>query len=160
AAMDIQVSNMYKATGTLETWQKNAKLLTQQKRPDLDIIIAAAFGGILVPLTGIDGIIVSVYSPESGLGKSHGMRVGQAVWAQPVTAMASVSDTANFVVKKLGTLRHIPFFFDEVKLDHDMETVVNLIFTMTQGKTKGRLGSDLQTREVYEFNTALIVASN
>jgi hypothetical protein len=74
--------------------------------------------------------------------------------------MASVSDTANFVIKKLGVLRNIPFFFDEVKLATDMETVVNMIFSMTQGKTKGRLTAALETREVFEFSTALVVASN
>jgi len=160
ASSDIEVSKKYRPTGSLDIWKYNAKLITQQKRPDLDIIIAAAFGGILVPMTGIDGVVLAAFSPESGLGKSHCMRIGQGVWAQPVTAMASVSDTANFVIKKLGVLRNIPFFFDEVKLATDMDTVVGMIFSMTQGKTKGRLSANLETREVLEFSTLLAVASN
>src|SRR5215470_9226496 len=160
AAIDLEVSRQYQAVGSLDVWKENAKLITQQQRPDLNMIIASAFGGILVPMTGIDGVVLAAFSPESGLGKSHGMRISQAVWAQPVVAMASVSDTANFVIKKLGVLRNIPFFFDEVKLATDMDTVVGMIFSMTQGKTKGRLSANLETREVLEFSTLLAVASN
>jgi hypothetical protein len=150
----------YQPNGNLEVWKENAALIIQQERYDLITAIAASFGAVLTPFTGVDGIVMHLHSPEGGLGKSHVMRIGQSIWARPVKAAAILGDTANSLNGRLGILHNLPAFFDEVKLDDEMRKIVEIIFTMTQGKTKARMTPTGDLRDVFEFCTLLIVASN
>ena len=141
-------------------WKQAARLVTDQRRPALDAIIAAGFGAPLVSLTGHNGLVLSSYSPESGVGKSTAMQVAQAIWGNPVSAMASLDDTGNFVNARLGVLRHLPMLYDELKLEEQTQKFVTMVFGMGQGKTKGRLSRAAVAQQVDTFSTLMIAASN
>lgn len=150
----------YAPTGALEPWTEAAKLITDQRRPALDAILAASFGSPLMRFTGHAGVVLSAYSAESGVGKSTSMQVAQAVWGDPQKAMQSLSDTQNAVMKKVGQLRNLPLFWDELKGETDTNKFVLIAFQMTQGKEKSRLAADASYREPGSWQTMLCVASN
>jgi uncharacterized protein DUF927 len=156
---DRALDQEYSQAGTLEGWQLGAKLVTDQKIPALDAIVAASFGAPLVAPCGYSGMMVSAYSLETGVGKSVAMRVGEAVWSNPDVAPGLI-DTANYANTRLGQIRHLPFFYDELRAQSQTKDFVNLMFAMGQGKSKGRLNRQAVSQPVSTFATLILVASN
>jgi hypothetical protein len=160
AKADSVITEQYQPKGTIEPWKAAVKLITDQKRPELDMILAASFAAPLVRFTGQRGALISAYSAESGIGKSTAMAVGCAVWADPVRAMQSLADTQNSVMGKLEELKALPLFWDELKTEEDTVKFVNIAFQITGGKGKSRMNADTTQRSVGTWETMIVLASN
>lgn len=154
------IETAYKPRGELQPWKDAAMLITSQQRPELDLIIAAAFAGPLMRFTGQAGALVSAYSTESGIQKSSAMKVAQSVFGDPVLAMQALDDTNNAVLNKIGVLRSLTIFWDEIKTEEDVNKFMKLAFNVTSGREKQRLTQSIQQREPGTWETMLIVASN
>ena len=157
---DPVLERQYSPTGDLDPWRIAAKMITDQKRPPLDAILASAFAAPLVSLVGQTGLLMSTYSPESGIGKSTTMRIAQGVWGNPVKAVQSLSDTQNSVIKKVGDLKNLPMYWDELKTNVDTERFVAIAFQLAQGKEKSRMASDTTYREPGTWETMMVSTSN
>lgn len=150
----------YTPKGDEAVWRAAAKVVYQQKRPALDAILAIAFAGPLVRFTGHGGLILNAYSPESGIGKTTAMKVSQSVWGHPVLAMQGLNDTANSVLGKMGQIRSLPMYWDEIKSDAQIRMFCSTVFTMTGGREKTRMTQDAQLRMSGQWQTAMVSASN
>ncbi len=157
---DPVIAQQYAPTGERLPWIEAAEMITSQGRPELDAIIASSFGAPLVRATGQSGMLMSCYSVESGIGKSTTMRIAQAVWGDPIRAMQSLSDTQNSVLHKIGEIRALPLYWDELKTEQDSKKFVNVTFTVGQGKEKSRLSSRASQRSPGTWQTLLVSASN
>lgn len=157
---DPVISQQYRPTGEKQPWIDAAAMITSQGRPQLDALIAASFGAPLVEPTGQLGMLMAANSVESGIGKSTTLKIGQAVWGDPIRGMQSLSDTANSVIHKIGELRSLPLFWDELKTEQDTRKFVNITFNMGQGKEKSRLTSRASQRQSGTWQTLLVSASN
>lgn len=157
--IDSSMAIEYQPMGTLECWKKNAMLITSQQRYDLIALMLTGIAAPLIDIIGVDGAIVHAYG-ESGVGKSHTIRVSQSTWARPVKSGQATVDTANAVEGKLGRLRNLPLFFDEIKGEDNMRKIVEIIFLATQGKTKARMAPTSDLKGVFEFCTMVVLASN
>jgi hypothetical protein len=150
----------YRPVGELAPWVDAAKMVTSQGRPGIDAVIAAAFGGPLVRATGQQGLLLSIYSMESGIGKTTALRIAQAVWGNPIAGMQGLNDTQNATFDKMGQLNSIPMFWDEIKTKEEARNFTANLFHLTGGKGKARLSSNIQQRQVGTWNTLLVSASN
>lgn len=157
---DPQMHTIYTPTGNLQPWLDAAKMITNQKRPALDAILAASFGAPLARFTGQSGMLMSAYSTETGIGKSTAMSVALAAWGSPQLAKQALNDTINSVFGKIGVLRHLPVFWDELKGDDDINKFVRIAFQLSEGKEKSRMASDGTLRSIGTWQTMLIAASN
>ena len=154
------INQQYKPKGSDAYWLDAVKLVTSQGRPDLDAIVASAFAAPLVMFTGHLGMLMSAYSKESGIGKSTALRIAQAVWGDPIRAVQSLSDTQNSVMAKIGSVRSLPVYWDELKTDEDTKKFVNMTFQIAQGKEKSRLTQSAQMKEPGHWQTLVVSASN
>lgn len=154
------VNSQYKPKGSDVYWLDATKLVTSQGRPDLEAIVASAFAAPLVTFTGHLGMLMSAYSKESGIGKSTALRIAQSVWGDPIRAVQSLSDTQNSVMKKIGEVRSLPIYWDELKTDEDTKKFVNMTFQIAQGKEKSRLNQQAQMKEPGHWQTLVVSASN
>lgn len=159
-APDEKLARIYSPSGTASQWIKAAKMITDQKRPALDAILASAFAAPLVRFTGREGVLMSCYSSESGIGKTSALRVAQAVWANPIAGVNTLDDTHNAVVGKLTQLRSLPLYWDELKTEDDVRKFVKLIFQATGGKGKSRMGRNLELLEPGSWQTLVVLCSN
>jgi hypothetical protein len=157
---DDSIIRTYSPKGSLADWQGAAKIITDQKRPELEVIVASAFAAPLVKFASGDAVLLSAYSRESGIGKSTAMKIGQAVWGHPVTGMNGLDDTENAVMKKVGDLGHLPLYWDEIKTKGQQDKIVSIAFSLSQGKGKARLTKDIKSALVRSFSTMFITASN
>lgn len=161
AAMPDNVTQIvYSPRGEIKPWLDAARVITDQNRPDLQIPLAISFGAPLMRFTGEEGALVHLYSPESGIGKSTAMKAAQAVWGHSKRAMQSLTDTKNSVVNKMGVLKALPLFWDEMKTDAETKKFGELVFQITQGTESARLRADITQRERGEWQTLLASASN
>jgi hypothetical protein len=152
----------YKPQGDLDVWKAATKLVTSQKRPELEILLAVAFAAPLVRLLGdtAKGIQIFAWSKDSGVTKTAALTVAAAVWGHPVLTMNAANDTTNAVDKKMGDLRHLPVLWDEFKTSEDTDAFIMQIFRASGGKGKSRLSSDTSYRAVGSWATILACASN
>lgn len=157
---DPELNRQFTPTGNINEWYACAKMITDQKRPELDAILAASFGGPLVRFTGHSGLLLSAYSVESGIGKSTALKVAQAVWGDPVKAVQSLSDTQNSVLNKMGELRSLPLFWDELQSEDDNKRFVDTVFRLTLGKEKSRMTSKITQRAPGTWQTIMVAAAN
>lgn len=157
---DPIIAASYKPEGDVNKWLTAAQMITAQKRPALDVILASALAGPLFALTGHSGALLSAFSPESGIGKTTAMKVAQAVWGNPLTAMQQLNDTRNSVMQKMGELRNLPIYYDELKGDSDTKEFRDLLLQITSGKEKGRIGINRQQQKFGSWQTLMVSASN
>lgn len=154
------IGRMYEPSGDVEKWKVVAKFLTDQNNPAFTTILASAFAAPLITFTGIPGGILSIVSPESGVGKSSALKCAQGVWGSPTEGMNSVDDTRLSVARKLGFLNSLPAYWDELRGKETMQGFTTLAFQIAQGKEKTRLDSTATMREVNTWETMLVAASN
>ncbi len=158
--LDPIIAAQYTPRGSLAEWQEAANFLTEQGHQPLLALLATAFAAPLMSLMGVSGAVLAAVSFESGVGKSDALRVAQAVWGDPTTAMASLNDTANSMEARLGTVRHLPVYWDEVRGTTFVEQFVTQTFRVTEGSSRGRLTATAEQREKMAWKTMLVVASN
>lgn len=150
---------LYKPTGDIEVWKKAAALILQNNHPALHLGLASAFASPLIPFTGVSGAVMSLVSAESGTGKTTVLRTAQAVWAAPKKSLFALDDTPTAVVYKLGLLKNLPAYWDEIR-SHNVVEFVKMLFRLGQGKGKSRMTRDIQMRETGEWDTLIVCATN
>jgi hypothetical protein len=154
-----EIAKMYEPKGTIEPWKKVAKFVAEQNNPAFTAILAAAFGTPLLRFTGQAGAVLSIVSSASGVGKSSALKVSQAVWGAK-DGINSVDDTPKSVARKLGFLKSLPAYWDELRGKQTVEEFTKLAFQITQGKERMRLDSNAAVRETGSWDTMVVVASN
>lgn len=156
--LDREIDTDYTPRGDFAIWKDAAKLITDQKRPELNAVIGASIGAPLMVFTGHNGCVLHPWSPESGTGKSATLCVSQSVWGT-TAKMSQLGDTPNALNARLGALRNLPVVYDEMKKSDDRK-LLDLIMQIAQGKTKARLTRSSQMAEVFTWHTLMITASN
>jgi hypothetical protein len=157
---DPVLARRYKPTGGISPWVAAAKLITDQKRPALDAIVASAFAAPLIRFCHEPGVLMSTYSTKSGIGKTSALKVAQSVWGHPIRAMQGLDDTNNFVIGKIGQIQSLPMYWDELKTEEDTKRFVKLVFALTRQKEKDRMNQNATMRESGMWQTLLVSASN
>lgn len=157
---DEHLHQRFHTSGTARGWKAAADMVMGMGRLDLQAAIASAFAAPLVKHTGQAGALLSIFSPKSGAQKSTALKVAQAVWGNPITGMTRLDDTANSVAKKLGLLRHLPVYWDELQTRAQTEQFAKLAFALTMGTEKSRMASDTRFRTSGEWATLLVSGSN
>lgn len=160
ANADTVLAYQYTPRGDASVWKELAKVVYSQNRPALNAILAVAFAGPLVRFTGHPGLLLNAYSTESGIGKTTSMKCSQSVWAHPVMAMQGLDDTGNSVLKKLGQIKSLPAYWDEIKSEDQVRNFCSIVFTLTGGREKTRMNTDTTLRESGSWQTILVSASN
>lgn len=158
--VDGVIMKQYAQAGSIEPWKVAvAGQLTDGRMPLL-ALLASSFAAPLVDLTGLRGLALSLVSSKSGVGKSSAMRVAAAVWGHPTTTVFALDDTEKSVAYKLGMIRNLPAYWDELRIHKDVEMFGKLLFQLNQGKERSRLTSEITARDMGSWATIITVASN
>ena len=155
-----QIGKLYAPMGSLEKWQEAATYITKQNNPAFTTILASSFAAPLITFADLPGAVLTIVSTESGIGKTSVMRTAQAVWGSPTKAMNSTQDTSLSVTKKIGFINNLPAYWDEIRGQKALDSFYDVAFDVAQGKEKTRLTQSAQLREVHDWQTMVIAASN
>ena len=157
---DDVVGKHYEPTGDIQPWKAVSQRIINEGRHDLNAIIASAFAGPLVKFTGQEGVLMSACSQDSGAGKTVALRIAASVWGHPIHSTQSLDDTQNAVIHKLGQVRNLPVYWDEVKGEDQAEKFVNIAFALTGGRGKARMTQQITVRATGSWETMLVACSN
>ena len=64
------------------------------------------------------------------------------------------------MVHKLGEVRHLPVYWDEIKSEEQAQKFVNLAFQLSAGREKSRLTQTAGAKKYGTWETMLIACSN
>lgn len=160
ASADNDFRSWYVPVGTREAWLKACKLLTDRKRPELDIIIAIGFAAPLMTFAGtLYGAILSVWG-DPGTSKSTAQQLAAAIWGHPKQTRESLNSTPKSVQGRLGRCRNLAAFWDDIQDERHQDALFQTMFVATQGAEGGRLNTDATMKERLEWQTLLVACSN
>lgn len=111
--------------------------------PERQAVVALSIATPLMEFTGVDGVILNAWSPESGVGKSTLCNAALAVWGDPDKLRKDYRDTANATWKLASTIGNLPMVVDEFT-NVDGKSLSDYVYTATQGREKHRLNSSAQ----------------
>ena len=157
---DDVVGKHYEPTGDIQPWKALASRIIGEGRHDLNAIIASAFAGPLVRFTGQEGLLMSACSQDSGAGKTVALRIAASVWGHSIHSTQALDDTHNAVVHKLGQVRNLPVYWDELQTEEHAEKFVAVAFALTGGRGKARMTQQITVREIGSWETMLVACSN
>lgn len=155
-----RLADQYTPAGDMDRWRDAVELVCGQRRPELNAILATGFAGPLTMFTGQDGLLMSTFSTQSGVGKTTAMRTAAAVWGHGKKTTGGLDDTDNQLFGKMGELKSLPVYWDEMQTTEDADKFVRMVFRMSGGKGKGRMNSNTTLRDVGTWNTMLISGAN
>lgn len=130
----------YHAAGEETAWRK-AFDICLSGGPDRQAVMALAIAAPLMVFTGLDGVMLNAYSPESGIGKSTICDAALSIWGAPEKLRKDFRDTANATFKLASIVGNLPMVVDEFT-NVEGKALSDYIYTITQGREKHRLTAD------------------
>jgi hypothetical protein len=159
-AGDGKMREWYKPTGELKPWLTACKMITDMKRPELDAIIALSFAAPLMVFGGEYSALLSAWSSESGSQKSSALKVGLAVWGHPKKTKEVTKTTAVSVLLKLGEIKSLPLYWDEITSEDAQKNLRKVMFTSSDGVDGGRGTPSLAQQSKGDWQLAMCCCAN
>jgi hypothetical protein len=113
---------------------------------DRQAIVALGLAAPLMAFSGVDGVLLNAYSPQSGVGKSTLCDAILSIWGSPDRLRKDFRDTAAATFHLAAVSGNLPMVIDEFTNVEGKE-LSNYIYTITQGREKHRLGADSRLRD-------------
>lgn|GEM_PF-1282773 len=162
---DSPIESKYRAagTGTIADYRANVVEMTKGNH-GLIFQVLLELASVLFPIRNgsikAEGITVNVYG-RSGKGKTLAMRLGASLWGIPdqLTESANATYTAiiNSAVNSSGSAMRIDDLSAMPNLrGADFE---NLVYSIANGKAKGRSGQDGKNLPVASFSTICLMTA-
>lgn len=131
-------------SGGDESKWREAFDVTMRAGPERQAILALSIASPLMAFVGgLDGVVVNAYSQHSGSGKSTACDAALSVWGSPHKARRGFHDTVNSLFKVAVVFGNLPLVLDETT-NVDGKLLSDFIYTVTQGREKTRLSSDIK----------------
>lgn len=130
--------HMFRMEGDMTQWRK---LTDVYDAPGFDIHKFIFFLSISSPLLEpIDqiGMMTTLISDESGIGKTTLGMVCNSVWGHPREMLSMPHDTINAAVNRMGVFNSISLFYDEFT-NKTPEAVSDLLYMCSTGRGKARM---------------------
>lgn len=145
--------------GDEHAWRE-AFSIAMQAGPDRAAVLALAIASPLMVFSGISGLMVNAYSPESGVGKSTLCDAALSIWGSPKVLMRGKDDTLNARFKVAGAFNNLPYVIDECT-NMDGKQLSDFVYSLTQGKERGRLTSNASlNKDVSTWCLPVIATAN
>lgn len=132
----------YVHKGSLAEWRKVPAMYRMLDQKAAELAMCMSFAGPLMPHGSGEAknAIFSIWSPESGIGKSQLLRACASIWGDPSKQFFTRQDSIVARARKLSLLKNIPAFMDEMT-DISDEDAFSLAYTLANGKEKQKLRS-------------------
>jgi uncharacterized protein DUF927 len=130
----------YKQAGSEAAWREAFDIVLAGG-PDRQAVVALALATPLMVFTGLDGVLLNAYSPESGVGKSTLCDAALSIWGEPNVLRKDFRDTVNATFKIASITGNMPMVIDEFT-NVEGKALSDYVYTVTQGREKHRLTAD------------------
>lgn len=157
---DNQLEKYYRPTGRQDPWMKALHMVTEQKIPEIEAIIAASFAAPLMRATGQYNGILCAWSNGSGAHKSTSVAIGAAVWGSPPLTKESPLSSNKGIVRKFGAIKNLPVYWDEVNSPQQLDQVRVIVESLSSGSEGTKLHQDRSIWDRDSWRSLMVVCSN
>ena len=155
---DRSLRKLYSPTGTIQPWFDAFKVIADQHRPELEVIVAAAFAAPLIVTPAEYNCMLACWGASAAF-KSTAMKVGLAVWGHPKMTKEVTKSTSRSVLHKMGEIKNLPLYWDEIR-EETLQQLYDVFFDATLGVGPGRLTSNIVQRDKSDWQTMMVTGSN
>lgn len=141
------VVRFYEPGGSLESWKAAATIYGKPGGESWQFALCYGAAGVLLPMTALSGAVLSLYSRDSGRGKSTVGEGALSWWGNPDGLKSQSKDTNNALFSKASRHKNLPVLVDEITDKPNWE-LEDLVYFMSQGREKERLTSDAAPRPI------------
>lgn len=147
-------------SGTLDGWKKTAEAYNRPGGEVYQFALCYGAAGLLLPDTTYSGVVLSLYSRESGRGKTTVGFGALSWWGNPDMLKSQASDTNNALFNKASRSKNLPIVIDEIT-EKPARDLSDVIYHMAQGREKESLTSNRDPRQVLPpWTLPVITTSN
>lgn len=128
---------MFRMEGEMSEWRK---VVDVYNAPGFDVhqfIFYMALSSPLLRALGHPGMLTTLISDESGIGKTTLSMVCNSVWGHPREMLSMPHDTVNATRNRMGVFNSISLFQDEFT-NKSPEVCSELVYMSTMGRDKNR----------------------
>lgn len=130
-----------RGSGSAKLWMQECR--EYRKNLIVRLLMDASFASVLISKLKCLCFVVHLWG-GSGTGKTVAFIVAASIWGMPDELIMSVDSTINYCTSRAALMKSLPVFVDETQLSRG--SLEKLIYAMTEGKTRGRLGRDSKER--------------
>ena len=157
---DAEFYSWYMPKGAIDPWYEAAKLLTDRKRPELDILLTVPFAAPLTVFAGaMYGVFLSIWG-EPGTSKSTAQHVAAAMWGHPKQTRESLNSTPKSVQGRLGRTKNLAAYWDDIQDERHQQLLFDNVFVTTEGMEGGRLNPDATYKQRLEWQSMVVTCAN
>lgn len=137
-----ETAKAYSSKGDIERWKFLPKMYRALGQYAGMLCMCLSFAAPLMKWGGADAAngIFSLFSRESGLGKSWCLRAAASVWGDPEKALISQSASAVARCRRMAVTPSLPAMHDELT-EMPPEDLANLVYVLASGQEKQKLKS-------------------
>ena len=137
-----ETAKAYSSKGDIEKWKFLPKMYRALGQYAGMLCMCLSFAAPLMKWGGADAAngIFSLFSRESGLGKSWCLRAAASVWGDPEKALISQSASAVARCRRMAVTPNLPAMHDELT-EMPPEDLANLVYVLASGQEKQKLKS-------------------
>lgn len=154
-----QFATIYSPHGELAKWSSATALFELPELEHHGLVFLMGMGSPLMAGTGLKSVLVNMYSPESGTGKSTTGCFINSVYGHPERTKLTVEDTQNATFKSMGVYGNLPVYIDEITTI-EAKQLGKVIYFMTQGREKKRMTKSGGFQESAEWENISLSSSN
>lgn len=148
--------------GSFQGWQRAAQgLFARGHEWQALSVLAGAAAPLLGRMDDIEGgTILSLFNSIGGEGKTTATIAGVTIWGGWPALSTAASDTINARIAKLGTLKHLPFAYDEMRRDNP-GIAKQFVQTFTAGSERARMDkSGSLSKSPRNWRTIMLTSAN
>ena len=133
-----QYMDFFNMKGSMEAWSECMDFYNKSGMELHQFIIGLSFGSVFTKFTPVNGAVLHVFSPDSGIGKTTAMLAGASIWGSPISLMLKEVDTMATKMNRAEIYHNIPLFIDEVTNSSPAE-LSDFLYQVPSGSQKNRM---------------------
>jgi len=145
--------------GDRQVWVDMTKMLNDESAHHVAFSTLVAGCGLLLPATGIPSFVYSLWSTQTGTGKTISLLWGTSLFGHPTKNLLTPSDTSNALYQVMGTLGSYSACMDEIT-NMGADRAASFAFDAQAGREKISLSANRELREGAEWHAPLRVTTN
>jgi hypothetical protein len=132
-----QFNEKLQPKGSLQAWIEATSLFGLPELTHHGFVFLVGLSGPLTLASGVPGILINMYSPHSGSGKSLTGLFALSAWGDPERLFLTTRDTDTAIYRTLGTLQNLCAYIDEITMI-DLDRLRGMLSSFSQGKERDR----------------------
>jgi Domain of unknown function (DUF927) len=126
--------------GSLDGWKGAMEFYNKPGMELHQFVIGLSFGSIFTKFTSVNGALLHIFSPDSGIGKTTALYAGASIWGDPTKLVLKESDTVASKMNRAEVYNNLFLPMDEVT-NSTARDLSDFLYQYTSGSQRNRMST-------------------